>query len=180
MATVLTWPNKKLTKVAKLVEEGDRCRELIDVMYQAMDYPNGIGLAAPQIGVDKRIIVLQVPPPRKFNRQVSGCTKIAIINPELFWWKGGMILDYEGCLSFPGERVLVPRWPRVKVRGFDVRWNPVTFGGKGLVARVLQHEIDHLNGRTLDHYAKIAEQVLAEEQVLADEDEAKVSEAKNE
>lgn len=159
--TVLTWPNKKLTQVAEPVQHGERCRELIDQMYAALDYPNGIGLAAPQLGINKRIIVIWVPA-LKNNKMMAGSTKMSIINPEIIWAKGGPVLGYEGCLSFPGERVLVPRYQRVKVRGFDLRWNPITFGGKDLVARVLAHEIDHLNGITLDHYAKIADQVLDE------------------
>lgn len=156
MATVLTWPNEALTQVAEPVEQGERCRELVDSMFDAMDYPNGIGLAAPQIGVNKRIIVIHVPAVRA-GRAIGGGTKHAIINPEVVWAKG-VNFDYEGCLSFPGQSVLVPRAMRVKVTGFDVRWNPITIGGKGLVARVLQHEIDHLDGRTLDYYIQMAEE----------------------
>ena len=155
MAKVLTWPNDWLTKVAQPVPHGEKCRDIIDAMFDAMDFPNGIGLAAPQIGVDKRIIVIHVPAVKK-NRMVAGATKLSIINPEIFWKKGAMEIAPEGCLSFPGAQVMVPRWPRIKVRGFDLRWNPITIGGKGLVARVLQHEIDHLMGRTLDHYVRLA------------------------
>jgi len=161
MASVITWPNKQLEKVAEPVPFGEKTRDLVDAMFDAMDYPNGIGLAAPQIGVNKRVIVIQVPA-IKNGVMVAGCTKAAIINPELIWWKGGPVLGEEGCLSFPDERVLVPRFQRVKVRGFSVRWEAVTFGGKDLVARVLQHEIDHLNGRTLDFYAKMAEAIEKE------------------
>ncbi len=161
MAKIVTWPNEILARPAKPVEHGEKCRDLIEAMYVAMDYPNGIGLAAPQIGLDKRIIVINVPAIRNGIR-VSGSTKHAIINPRLVWWKGAMEIAEEGCLSFPDERVLVPRYPRVKVQGFDIRWNPIIIGGKGLVARVLQHEVDHLNGRTLEHYAKLAEAALSQ------------------
>jgi len=159
MSKVLTWPNNKLTKVAKEVKHGESCRALIEAMFEALEYPTGIGLAAPQIGVNKRVIVINVPA-MKNGKLLSGSTKHAIINPVIAWKKGAMVLGPEGCLSFPGEQVIVPRWPRVKVQGFDVRWNPITIGGKGLVARVLQHEIDHLDGRTLDHYAQIAKEVF--------------------
>ena len=161
MATVLKWPDKRLAKRAKPVPEGERCRELIDAMYDAMDYPNGIGLAAPQIGVDKRIIVIHVPAIKK-GVQVCGSTKQAIINPVITWKRGAMEMGYEGCLSFEGIQVAVPRWPRIKVQGFNLRWEPITIGGKGLVARVLQHEIEHLDGITLDHYMKLAEEAYAE------------------
>ena len=155
MAKVLEWPNKMLTKVATKVPHGEKCRDLIEAMFDAMDFPTGIGLAAPQIGEDKCIIVIKVPASKR-GRSVSCATKQVIINPSIIWKKGGMEIKPEGCLSFPGAQVMVPRWPRIKVIGFDLRWNPITIGGKGLVARVLQHEIDHLMGRTLDHYVRLA------------------------
>jgi peptide deformylase len=163
MAKVITWPNAKLEKVATPVPHGERCRELIDVMFAALDYPNGIGLAAPQIGEDKRIIVIMVPA-LKNGQIVSGCTKMALINPEIEWMKGGPYLDYEGCLSFPDMQVMVPRYQRIRIKAFDLRWNPITVGGKDLVARVMQHEIDHLNGRTLAYYYALAHQVLDEKE----------------
>ncbi len=155
MAKILEWPHEILTKVTALVEHGDKCRDLIEEMFASMDFPNGIGLAAPQIGVNKRVIVIKVPAVKN-GRNVSGATKHAIINPVITWKKGEMEIKPEGCLSFPGACVMVPRWPRIKVQGFDIRWNPITIGGKGLIARVLQHEIDHLMGRTLDHYVRLA------------------------
>lgn len=160
---VLTWPHESLKKVATPVPTDENCRDVIEAMFSSLDYPNGIGLAAPQIGIDKRIIVIRVPALRA-GKRIGGETRHAIINPVITWFKGGPNLDYEGCLSFPGVMVLVPRYARVKVQGFTVRWEPITIGGKDLVARVLQHEIDHLNGITLDHYAKIAEEVLDEKE----------------
>ena len=155
MAKILEWPHKMLTKVATPVPHGEKCRDLVEAMFASMSYPDGIGLSAPQIGEDKRIIVINVPAVKN-RRNVSGSTKLVIINPEIFWKRGAMVIAPEGCLSFPGAQVMIPRWPRIKVRGFDLRWNPITIGGKGLVARVLQHEIDHLMGRTLDHYVRLA------------------------
>jgi peptide deformylase len=146
-----------LKRPAKPVPENENCRALIEYMFEAMGYPKGIGLAAPQIGEMKRIIVIQVPH-TKAGRMLGGCTKHHIINPVLTWHSKGMVLGPEGCLSFPGEQVIVPRYDRIKVQGFDIRWNPITIGGKGLVARVLQHEMDHLDGRTLDTYKKIMEE----------------------
>ena len=155
MARVLEWPHKMLTRVVEPVPHGEKCRDLIEAMFESMDFPTGIGLAAPQIGENKRIIVIKVPALKR-GRNVSGATKHVIINPEIFWKKGEMEIAPEGCLSFPGAQVMIPRWPRIKVRGFDIKWNPITIGGKGLIARVLQHEIDHLMGRTLDHYVRLA------------------------
>ncbi len=161
MAKVLEWPNEILTKIATPVPEGESCRRLIESMFKTMNRLDGIGLAAPQIGVDKRIFVMDVPAFRN-GIQVSGSTKHAIINPIITWWRGGPEMGPEGCLSFPGESVIIPRYLRVKIVGFDIRWNPLTVGGKGLVARVIQHEMDHLNGRTLMHYATLAKEAFAE------------------
>lgn len=160
MASIVTWPAPGLTQKAEPVPQGESCRALIEQMFEAMDYPNGIGIAAPQIGVNKRVICIKVPAMRR-GKPAAGCTKMALINPEIIWHKGTLKLGYEGCLSFPGEQVMVPRLPRIKVQAFDVRWNPIVVGGKDLVARVLQHEIDHLNGITLDYYAKLAEEALS-------------------
>jgi peptide deformylase len=162
MLDVIQWPDERLGKVATEVPHGEKCRELIDQMFEAMDYPKGIGLAAPQIGVDKRIIVIRVPAVKN-GKMLGSSTKVHIINPVLEWWKGGPKLDWDGCLSFPGKQVLVPRFQRVKVRGFSLRWEPIVIGGHDLVARVLQHEIDHLNGKTLAYYEALAEQITKEE-----------------
>ncbi len=156
MSQILTFVEhaEQLQEPSLPVEHGERCRELVDAMFTEMAYPKGIGLAAPQIGIQKRIIICQVPIVKR--GKLTSVTKHTIINPVITWKKGAMVLDHEGCLSFPGAQVLVPRWPRIKVEGFDLRWRPITIGAKGLVARVLQHEIDHLNGRTLAHYDEIA------------------------
>jgi peptide deformylase len=146
-----------LSRPAKPVPEHENCRAIVDYMFEAMAYPMGVGLAAPQIGIDKRIIVIKVPH-SKGGVLLGGATKAAIINPVLTWHSEGMVLGPEGCLSFPGERVIVPRYARVKVNGFSLRWEPIVIGGKDLVARVLQHELDHLEGRTLDTYKKLMEE----------------------
>lgn len=158
---VLTWPNEALERTATPVPQGERCRDIVDQMFAAMQYPHGIGIAAPQLGIDKRIICINVPA-IKNGKVVGSATKLHLLNPELVWFKGGPFLDYEGCLSFPGEKVAVPRFDRIRVRGFDLRWSPVSYVLRGLAARVVQHEIDHLNGRTLDFYEKLAAAAMAE------------------
>jgi peptide deformylase len=140
-------------------------------MIAAMQVENGIGLAAPQLGVLKRVIVVAVPAygpsaPGREPRKI-GLIKHTLINPELVWTGGALTMGWEGCLSFPApeegagkyRQVLVPRYPRIQVRGFSLRWEPVTIGAKGLVARAIQHEMDHLEGRTLAHYARVAHEV---------------------
>lgn len=162
MATILTYDKhaEQLTQEAEPVAQGEKVRDLVDELFASMDYPNGIGIAAPQIGVNKQIICWQVPMFKRGTTQRTGVVKGYMINPEIIFKKGAMVLGYEGCLSFPGIQVCVPRWPRIRIRGVDVRHEPLTVGGKGLVARVMQHEIDHLHGRTLAHYEALRQSVL--------------------
>jgi peptide deformylase len=160
--TILTWPDPRLNGVAAPVQHGERVREIVDAMFAELDRsPTGIGLAAPQIGIMKRIIVARVP-----LKHFGGTNIIrhVIINPVLTWHdKGPMHLGWEGCLSFPDKQVQVPRWRRIKVEGYDQRWNHHVVGANNeLVARVLQHEMDHLDGRNLATYARIAYEIEEE------------------
>ena len=135
---ILTLPDKRLLRVAKEVPEDEDCWTLIEQMFTILG-STGFGLAAPQLGIDKRIIVIN------FNS-----TRHAIINPVLTPnTKIRPKLFDEGCLSVHGERVMVRRWRKVKVKGFDQNWKPITVGGKNYMAAVYQHEVDHLNGKVI-------------------------------
>lgn len=114
---------------------------LIDELIEAMRYPAGIGLAAPQIGELVRVVVVQVPMGNNILRH-------ELINPEIYYTDPHKLkLGWEGCLSFPkGFRGLVPRQRHIKVRAFDRNWERIEFGARDVVARCLQHEIDHLDG----------------------------------
>lgn len=110
--------------------------EMVTVMYQE----RGIGLAAPQIGVDLRIFVIDL----SGGRDASALH--VCINPK--WGdRDGMQLEEEGCLSLPGFTATVARPARAVVHGLDREGRPVTIDGTGLLARALQHEMDHLDGR---------------------------------
>ncbi|MGI6224905.1 MAG: peptide deformylase [Peptococcales bacterium] len=116
---------KKITpNIIKLV------KNMAETMYDA----NGVGLAAPQVGVLKRVIVIDV-----------GEGIIALINPEIIETSGEQT-DLEGCLSFPGLVGEVTRADKVKVKGLTPEGKEVILEGEGLLARAFQHEIDHLNG----------------------------------
>lgn len=124
-----------LRKKAKYVEKIDaRVQTLVDDMIETMYHADGVGLAAPQVGVLKRIIVIDV-----------GEGVHVLINPEIIEEKGEQT-DYEGCLSVPGVRAQVKRPEEVLVRALDRDGNEVEIRGNGLMARALCHEIDHLNG----------------------------------
>lgn len=155
MAEVVKWPDPRLEQKALPVEQGERCRELIEEMFASLG-PTGIGLAAPQLGVMKRVIVIRVPMRGLGQANKGNFVKHAIINPVITWAKPGMVEGMEGCLSFPGIEVSVPRYLRIQVEGYDVKWNRLVVGGKDLVARCMQHEIDHLEGRSLAYYARLA------------------------
>lgn len=118
-------------------------RRLIDDMVETMRAAEGIGLAAPQIGESLRVIVVEVPE----DEEVPGSGILhVVINPEIVEASPEIVEGVEGCLSIPGWYGWVPRHRSVTVRGLnrDGRW--VRIRAEGLVARVFQHEIDHLNG----------------------------------
>lgn len=108
---------------------------LVADMFETMRKAKGIGLAAPQIGVPDRVIVFDT-----VSR--SGC----LINPVITSHGKHKDWQKEGCLSSPGVQSGVRRWTLLEVEGFDENWLPVKFKARGLLARVIQHEIDHLDG----------------------------------
>lgn len=108
-------------------------------MFETMYAASGIGLAAPQIGVGKRVIVVDVTPVEEEK------APLALINPEIVE-RMGYVEGTEGCLSIPGVEGVVPRAETVLVRGLDPQGIPVQVRAEGLLARALQHEIDHLDG----------------------------------
>lgn len=130
-----------LEKVAAKVEEFDtpELHQLIADMWETMYAAKGIGLAAPQVAVGKRVLIIDT------SVGEDETKKIVLINPEIVS-KEGKQSGEEGCLSIPGFRELVTRANQVEVRAFTAKGEPVTMGGEELLARAFQHEIDHLNG----------------------------------
>ena len=114
----------------------DRITRLLENMKETMFEEDGVGLAAPQIGISKRVIVAY----KEDEDRV-----LELVNPELVEMEGE-VLGQEGCLSVPGKLGQVRRAERVLVRGQDAAGNPVEIEAEGMFARILQHEIDHLNG----------------------------------
>ncbi len=108
---------------------------LLDDMVETMDAAQGLGLAAPQVGIPKRMVVVRM----------GKNDLLELINPALISREGKEV-DVEGCLSFPGMYGEVPRSPEVVVEGLNREGKTVRVKGTGLLARALQHEIDHLEG----------------------------------
>lgn len=121
---------------AKEVKEiTPRIRELIEDMFDTMYEANGVGLAAPQVGIRKRIVVVDV----------TGEDPVALINPVILE-KDGEQTGYEGCLSVPGKTGIVTRANHVVVEAYNENMEKFTIEAEELMARALQHEIDHLDG----------------------------------
>ncbi|MCK6551713.1 peptide deformylase [Myxococcota bacterium] len=146
---ILTFPDPRLALKSTPVEVvDDTTRKLIDDMFDTMYQSDGVGLAAPQVGVTKRIIVLDCAP-RGEDEDPDAPLKPrephAIINPEIVA-KAGEIVWEEGCLSVPGYVDEVLRAEKVTVKGLGRDGQPMSMEATGLLAVCLQHEIDHLDG----------------------------------
>ena len=137
---IVKYPEPVLQRPAAPVTEfDDDLRALVDDMFDSMYAAQGIGLAAPQIGVSKRVTVIDL------SFQKNPEEKLVLINPEITW-KQGKQYEEEGCLSLPEIREKVTRAARVKVRAQDLSGEWREYDGEELLARAFQHEIDHLDG----------------------------------
>jgi len=121
-------------------------QNLIDAMIETMRDADGVGIAAPQVHVSKRIIVIEVSPenPRYPNQETVPLT--VVINPVIEFKSEDYQLGWEGCLSVPDLRAKVPRSSSVQVSGLDRYGDPLETEAEGFFARVIQHEVDHLEG----------------------------------
>ena len=153
-----------LNQRAKEVREmTPNLRALIEDMVETMRHANGVGLAAPQVGVLKRLVVIECE---------EGELHV-LINPAIVE-RDGEQTGYEGCLSVPGKTGIVTRPNHVKVKALNENMEPVTVEGEELLARALCHELDHLDGHL---YTEMAEELYTNEELeemQAEEDEDEV------
>jgi peptide deformylase len=137
---ILIYPDPFLLKKAAPVSRvDDRIRELVRDLFETMRAASGVGLAATQIGVGKRVIVVDI------SHVEEELAPLALVNPEIVESKG-LEEGTEGCLSIPGVEGVVPRAEYILVKAQDEQGRPVRIPAHGLLARALQHEIDHLDG----------------------------------
>jgi peptide deformylase len=152
---ILVWPNPILKqKAVPVVAVNDDIRALIKDMFDSMYAADGVGLAAPQVGVLKNIIVLDTTPRQPESKP------LAMINPEILVLEGKCMYK-EGCLSVPGEAEDVERATVVTARYLDEQGNSQTITADGLLAIAIQHECDHLKGvMFVDHISALKREVI--------------------
>ena len=145
---ILVYPDPRLHTVAKPVAEVDaRVRQLVADMRETMYEANGIGLAATQVNVHERVIVIDVSEKRD--------SPITLINPEIVWASDERRAGEEGCLSVPGIYDGVERSVAVKVRALDENGQEHTVDAQDLLAICIQHEMDHLQGKVFVEYLSL-------------------------
>ena len=139
---VVCYPDAVLRQKAKRVSNIDgSIQRLIDDMVDTMHEVEGVGLAAPQVGVSLRVIVIELP----------GEETLALVNPQIVKRSGERSVE-EGCLSVPGYRGEIERSLKVTAKGLDRSGKEVRVRGEGLLAQAIEHEVDHLNGTLyIDH-----------------------------
>lgn len=129
-------------KAKKLKRVDGSTQKLIDDMLETMRAANGLGLAAPQIGVGLRVLTIEMP---KDEEEPNSGEQVILVNPEIVKAEGEQFGE-EGCLSIPGYIGMVRRAMKVSVKGLNRKGKEIRVNGTGLLARALQHEIDHLDG----------------------------------
>ena len=146
---ILCYPDPRLHKVAQPVTAVDeRVRAIVDDMFATMYDAHGIGLAATQVDVHERIVVIDVSEERD--------TPLVLINPNLIWTSPQTHLNEEGCLSVPDYYDAVERPARIRVRYLDYSGQQIEEEIEGLYAVCFQHELDHLNGVLfIDHLSRL-------------------------
>ena len=144
---ILKMGDPRLLRVAKPVEHFDtpEMRELIADMFETMKHANGAGLAAPQIGVDLQLVIYGYDNNVRYP-EAPPVPRTVLINPVITPLDEAEVDGWEGCLSVPGLRGVVPRFARIRYRGFDLEGRPIEREAEGFHARVVQHECDHLIG----------------------------------
>jgi len=133
-------------KSKKVSHFGERLEQLVQDMFDSMHAVQGLGLAAPQIGVLRRVFVIELPPKvDEEGQEIAPAERYVMVNPEIVKTWGEEEME-EGCLSVPGYRGLVKRATSVVVKGQDIEGKRIRYRGEGTLAQAFQHEIDHLDG----------------------------------
>jgi peptide deformylase len=161
LRNIREYGDEVLARPCKEVKEiTPRVKELVEDMLETMYDANGVGLAAPQVGVLKRIVVIDVSP--------DADQPLVLINPVILE-KDGEQTGYEGCLSLPGKSGIVTRPNHVKARAMDLDGNEFEIEGEELLARAICHELDHLDGHM--YVEKVQGDLVDNEDLIAQQEE---------
>ncbi|MEG0178685.1 MAG: peptide deformylase [Oscillospiraceae bacterium] len=159
LRTIVTEGDPILNKTARAVTNFDeRLWQLLDDMKETLLVESGVGLAAPQVGVLRRVFICLDAKnvelsENEINDEEYNPEFLEFVNPEIIS-KEGDVLAYEGCLSFPGHNAAIHRPEKVKIRAFDRFGNPFTMEGTEMLARCMCHENNHLDGVTIMELAE--------------------------
>jgi peptide deformylase len=171
LLTILRYPDPRLNKVAKPVAHvDDRLRQLVIDMFETMYKSRGIGLAATQVDVHERLIVIDVSEDKS--------DQLVLINPAIIAHSEERVVSDEGCLSVPSIYDKVERYATVRVRAKDREGQTYEFDAEGLLAVCVQHEMDHLMGKVFVEYLsplkrnRIRSKLVKRQREDEDEDEA--------
>lgn len=161
LRTIREYGDEVLARPCKEIKEvTPRIRELVEDMLETMYDANGVGLAAPQVGILKRLVVIDVSP--------EADDPIIMINPVILETDGEQT-GYEGCLSLPGKSGVVTRPNYVKAKAYDLDMNEYIIEGEELLARAICHELDHLDGHM--YVEKVEGELVNNEDLVADSDD---------
>ncbi|WP_399697105.1 peptide deformylase [Xenophilus sp.] len=146
---ILKMGDPRLLRVAQPVDafDTDELHLLVRDMFETMHAVNGAGLAAPQIGVDRQVVIFGTGAPNPRYPDAPPVPRTVLVNPVVTPLGDEEEEDWEGCLSVPGLRGVVPRFARIRYSGFDPYGDPIEREAGGFHARVVQHEVDHLLGK---------------------------------
>jgi peptide deformylase len=146
---ILKMGDERLLRVAKPIAEFDtpELHRLVADMFETMAAANGAGLAAPQIGVDLQLVIFGTDAPNPRYPDAPLVPRTVLLNPQITPLSDEEEEGWEGCLSVPGLRGVVPRWKSIRYTGFDLFGDPIDRTVDGFHARVVQHECDHLVGK---------------------------------
>ena len=155
---IITAPDQRLQSSALPVTSVDaEIRRLMDDMLETMYSAPGIGLAAPQVGISKRVLVIDV----NMNENGEPGDPLLVANPTLSWISENKKTTEEGCLSLPGQYAEVERPAQIRIKFIDQHNRNQEFEVDGLVAACLQHEMDHLDGRLfIDHLSRLKKNMI--------------------
>jgi peptide deformylase len=144
---ILRMGDPRLLTVARPVAAFDtpELHGLVADLFETMAAADGAGLAAPQIGVDLAVVIFGFDRNERYP-DAPAVPRTVLVNPQIEVLSPDEEEDWEGCLSVPGMRGVVPRWARIRYRGFDQSGTPIDREASGFHARVVQHECDHLTG----------------------------------